>query len=54
MHDLYCPIIPRDPKWNPGKLPCPDYEKDNCRGCIIYQDQMLKRKYEQKKQEMSE
>lgn len=35
MHDLYCVITPRDPKWNPGKIPCPDYERTHCAGCII-------------------
>ena len=39
MHDYYCAIIPRDPRWNPGHIECPDYEKRNCEGCIIKDNQ---------------
>lgn len=34
-HDYYCVIKPRDPKWNPGHIPCQDAELRNCEGCFI-------------------
>ena len=34
MRDLYCVIWPRDPKINPGHIPCPDFESKQCAGCI--------------------
>lgn len=42
MHDLYCPRMKQDPKFNPGHVPCPEFAKDNCKGCIIYENQTPK------------
>ena len=48
MHDYYCVILPRNPKMNPGHIPCPDYESKNCEGCILKDEQDRKNKHKEK------
>lgn len=53
MHDYYCVILPKDPKWNPGHIPCPDYEKRNCEGCIIKDEEDRKKRYAKRREGQS-
>ena len=53
LHDYYCVIISKDPKWNPGHIPCPDYEKRNCEGCIIKDEEDRKKWYAKRREESS-